>query len=232
MPATTDYLPTREADLLQWSANFDARITAGAASYGLTPAQATVYNGLHSAFQQAWQKANENLTRTPAAIQTKKDAKKALISGEGGIRELAGIVQEYPGTTDTERVELGLTVRAEPSPIPVPQEMPGLDIVSVTGRTVKIRIHDASSPSSRAKPDGVLGAGVYSFVGATPAESLDDWTYEGSTTKNIINIEFPASVPAGSKVWLSAYWFNPKVESGSPCEPVSTHIAGGLAAAV
>jgi len=29
MPATTDYLPTRESELLAWSNNFNARLVAG-----------------------------------------------------------------------------------------------------------------------------------------------------------------------------------------------------------
>ncbi len=232
MPATTDYLPTREADLVQWSTNFDARITASAANYGLTPAQATAYNALHTAFASAWQTANENITRTPPNIGAKNTAKEALIAGPGGIRELVGIVQEFPGTTRAERIELQITVRdTEPSPIPVPAVAPKLTIVSVNGRTVKIRLQDADSPGSRAKPAGVKGASVYSFVGATVPETIEEWKYEGSTTKNVVDVDFPVSVPAGSKVWLSANWSNPRLQAGPPCDPVQTTVGGGLAAA-
>jgi hypothetical protein len=232
MPATTDYLPTREADLQQWSETFDALITATPAAYGLTAAQAVAYAALHTGFSDAWRIANANATRTPSAIETKNTAKEALIRGPGGIRELAGIIQEFPGTTNTERTDLGLTVRdPDPSPIPAPTMAPGLDIVSVTGRTVRIRLHDAASPSSRAKPDGVKGASVYSFVGAAAPETIEGWKYEGSTTRTVVDVDFPATVSAGSKVWLAAYWTNPRLQSGPPCDPVATTVGGGLAAA-
>ena len=232
MPASLDYLPSREADLVTWSDNFNTLITATPTAYGLTAGQATAYTALHSAFVTAWEIANRPSLRTTPAIETKNTAKYNLISGPGGIHELAMIVQDFPGTTNTERADLGLTVRdADPSPIPPPTMSPGLDIVAVNGRTVKIRLHDAASPSSRAKPAGVKGASVYSYVGATPPESIDAWKYEGSTTKNVIDIDFPTTVAAGSKVWLAAYWTNPRLQSGPPCDPVATTVGGGLAAA-
>jgi len=232
MAATTDYLPAREADLLQWSTNFDTRINAGALNYGLTVPQAAAYTVLHDAFAAAYATANEPITRTPAAITTKNTAKNALIRGVGGIRELAAIVQAFPGTTDTERVELGLNVRdTEPTPIPPPSVAPGLSVSLVTGRTVKVRVFDALVPSSRSKPEGVLGASVYSYVGETAPVDIDSWKYEGSTTRTTIDVEFPATVANGSRVWLTAYWTNPRLESGPPCQPVSTNIAGGLAQA-
>lgn len=232
MPASLDYLPTREADLLQWSVNFNAHITADPTAYGLTLPQQAAYTVLHDAFAAAYTTANDNATRTPAAIQTKNTAKANLISGSNGIRELAGIIQAFPGTTDTERIELGLNVRdTEPTPIPPPSVAPGLSVLMVTGRTVKVRVFDALVPSSRSKPAGVKGASVYSYVGETAPVDIDSWKYEGSTTRTTFDVEFPATAPAGSTVWLTAYWTNPRLESGPACQPVSTNIAGGLAQA-
>lgn len=232
MTLTTDYLPRREADLVQWSANFIARVSTEFASVGLTGAQATAYGALHTSFVDAWTAANEPITRTPAAIQTKNTAKEALVRGPGGIRELVGIVQKFPGTTDTERVELGLTVRdTDPSPIPVPSAAPGLDVVSAVGRTVKVRLHNAESPTSRAKPAGVQGASLYSFVGEQAPEDIDAWKYEGSTTRTVFDVIFPADLPNGALVWLTAYWTNPRLEAGPPCNPVSVIVPGGVALA-
>ncbi len=35
------------------------------------------------------------------------------------------------------------------------------------------------------------------------------------------------SLPAGTKVFLSAFWFNNRKESGPACTPVSTLLQGG-----
>ncbi len=223
---STNFLPAREADLVTWSTNFDAKLRVSAVAFGLTAAQATAYTGLHDAFVDAYQTANNPDTRSPSNIVAKNTAKDALISY---ARELARIVQATPTVTDEQKAELGLTVRdSEPSPIPVPEFAPGIDVVSATGRTTKLRLHDAASPTRRGKPAGVAGASVYSFVGETAPADLEEWNFEANFTKTIIDIDFPAEVPNGSTVWFTAVWFNPRMETGPAATPVSTNLPGGL----
>jgi len=109
----TNFVPTREADLLAWSRNFDNLITATPTAYGLTAAQATAYTTLHTNFANALQLATEPSTRTPVAVRDKNIAKDALIDGPGGIRELARIVQATPTVTDGQREALGISPRTE-----------------------------------------------------------------------------------------------------------------------
>jgi hypothetical protein len=42
---------------------------------------------------------------------------------------------------------------------------------------------------------------------------------------------FPASVEAGSKVWLTAFWINPLAMSGPAATLLSTHLPRGAAMA-
>ncbi len=222
----TNYLPSREADLAAWSTNFNAKIVASPETYGLNALLAAGYTPLHTAYLAAYQAAQDNDTRTPSLIVTKRDAKAALTAK---ARELAMIVQAYPGTTDTMRSDLGLTVPdVEPTPVPPPSVAPGMDIVSVAGRTVRIRLHDPGSQSSRSKPAGVKGASIYTYVGASAPSDIESWKYEGSTTKLVIDVEFPPTIEPGATVWFTAYWTNGKFESGPPCQPLSTNVPGGL----
>jgi hypothetical protein len=46
-----------------------------------------------------------------------------------------------------------------------------------------------------------------------------------------ISVVFPASVAPGSKVWLTAFFFNPRALSGPAATPVSTYLPGGAAMA-
>jgi hypothetical protein len=226
MPATTDYLPSREADLVTWSLNFKTRITATPTAFGLVAAQATAYGTLHDAFVTAYNAANNDGTRTPSAIITKDDAKASL---EANARLLARIVQATPTVTNTQKSDLGLTVRdVSPAPVPPPAYAPDLDVVSVSGRTVRIRLHDSVSSTRRGRPVGVAGASVFSFVGAAPPVALADWKFEGNTTRTIIDVVFDDATPNGAAIWLTACWYNPRAQTGPTCTPVTTNVPGGL----
>jgi hypothetical protein len=218
--------PGREADLLNAALLFDTKITATPTAYGLVAAQATAFHALRQAFADAYAVAHDPLTRSPANIVAKDLAKKALLVN---FRQLVGIVQKFPGTTNFTRSELGIPQRAsEPSPIPPPATAPTLIVRSVTGRTVRIRLRAAASPDRRGKPDGAQGASLFSHVGATPPAALSDWTFEGNTSRTAaIDIEFPTDVPPGAVVWLTACWFNPRKQAGPACDPVQANLPGG-----
>jgi hypothetical protein len=217
--------PAAEAELVTWSNTFKTKITAAATTYGLTAAQATAYGTKHDAFVAAYNVAQDNETRSPANISTKNVAKASLIAE---IRMLAGVVQRWPNITNPLRIELGLPPRDfEPTPIPPPAAAPGIVIKSAQGRTVRIRLFDVANPTRRGKPAGVLGASVFSYVGASAPADLSDWKFEGNTGRTSVDVVFPATVASGAVVWLTAFWFNPRKQSGPACDPVSANLPGG-----
>jgi hypothetical protein len=222
--ASNGFLPRTDAGLLAWSANFSALITATPTAYGLTSAIATAYTALHTAYATALAACDPGV-RNKAAVLAKNDAREAL---KVQARFLAKLVQGTSTVTDSQKAELGLTVNAMPSPIPPPSAAPALDIVSVVGRTVKIRLHDADNAGKRGKPAGVAGATVFSAVGDDAPVTEDGWKFEGNTTRTEIDVVFPNSVAAGAKVWLLAFWRNERDQSGPPCAPVSTNVQFGL----
>ena len=214
-----DFVPTRDAQLATFSANFQTLVAANFASYGLTSAQSAAFTSVNSAWLAAYTAASNDGTRTPAAIMTKLEARRTMVQK---LRELARIVQAYPGTTNTMRTTLGLTVPSQRQPIPAPSQSPTIDVKTVVGRTITIRLHNNSA--SRGKPAGVDGAAVFSYVGSAPPANIDDWKFEGNTTRTLINVEFGSSIPAFSQVWLTAFWFNPRGQSGAACEPINTFL--------
>ena len=117
------------------------------------------------------------------------------------------------------------------TPIPVPSSAPDIDIVSVSGRSVKIRLHDAASPTRRGKPPLVSGAAVFSFVGATAPTDPAQWKFEGNMTRTVVNVVFPGTVAAGAQVWITAFWYNPRAQQGPGTPAVGTNLAGGAAMA-
>jgi hypothetical protein len=227
--ATTDFLPSREAELVTWVGTFKALITATPTSYGLTAGQATTYGTLATNFVTAYNLANADATRSPSNIVAKDDAKALLIAN---TRLLARIVQATPTVTAQQKSDLGLTVRdTQPSPIPPPATAPDIDIVSTVGSTVKLRLHPAGEPTRRGKPAGVAGAAVFSFVGAVAPTEESAWTFQGLTTRTTVDITFPGTVAPGAKVWFTAFWRNPRDQNGPAATPVTTNIPGGGAMA-
>jgi hypothetical protein len=221
--AGTSFLPSTDAALLAWSLNFNTLINATPTAFGLTAAQATSYGALHTAYSTALA-ACDKAIRTKSAVSTKNQAKVNL---KANARLLANLVNGTSTVTNAQKLSLGLTVKSKPSPVPVPSDAPGLDILSVNAWTVKIKLHDSSSSAKRGKPPGVTGASIFSFVGATPPNDMGSWTFQGNTGLTKIDVAFANTNAPGTKVWITAFWFNGSKQSGPACAPVSTNLQGG-----
>lgn len=226
---TRSYLPTREAELVTWVTNFDLKLKDDAVGYGLTVDQQAAYAAAFTAFTAAYQVANNPDTRSPTNIGIKNTKKQELIAL---TRELVDIAQASPVMDYDKRIALGISTRDnEPTPIPPPSEAPTIDVLSVEGWTLNIRLHDGSS-TKRAKPDGVAGALVFTYVGDVAPVDVSAWNYEGSASKTETKVIFPSTLAPGTKVWLTAAWVNGKVQTGPAAMPVSRLISGnGLAQA-
>ena len=231
MPVPT-FRPAREADLLRWSANFAARTSADPAAVGLTADQAAAFAVLHDAFEHAYRLATRPETNSKANIIAKNRAKQDLLYGPGGARALVNIVQACPAVTNDVRAQLALAIPdAEPTPVPRPDIAPDLSIVSTIGRRVRIRLHDQMSPDRCGRPVGVQGAVIVHFAGEAPPADPAQWTFNRLTSKMAFEVDLPATLPPGERVWLSAMWFNARKECGPAATPESTRIIDGVAKA-
>lgn len=219
------YLPNKDSELVLWSAHFSSAIDANPGAVGLVAGQSAAYATAQSQFAAALNAASNPETRTRGTVIGKNDAKKALIAL---TRELVRIIQAYPPVTNEQRADLGITVRdVEPSPVNPPTEPPVMEVGLAIGRILRMKLRSVDS-SRRGKPDGVAGATVLSYVGEEPPADISEWKFEGSTTRTNFEVEFPPTVPAGSRVWLTALWFSPRAQVGPACLPVSAYIAGGV----
>ena len=214
----TSFLPRKDADLLLWAQAFSSQITATPTAFGLVSGQATAFATLFSTFQTAMNVANNDSTRTRGSIAAKDDAARALRVSAGNLSK---IIEGTPSVTNQQKLNLGLNVRAMPSPKPVPAAAPVLEVVTVIGRLVKIRLHEVQSGSSRGRPANTNGATILSHVGAAAPSDISGWKFEGNTGKTINDIVFPADLAPGATVWLTAFWVGSRMESGPACNPVS-----------
>ena len=218
----------KDVDLLNWSTNVDTRLTASPATYGTTAAVATQYSAVHDPFVAAYNAliaAREAGTRSESLTSIKDAARTALLDF---ARPLYRTIQYNTAVTDAAKIELGITIPdVEPTPIPVPGFAPGLQVRSVNGRLVSIRLFDPANPERKRFPEGVKGAIVMSFIGATAPTNPSLYKMEGPTTTVDTSVLFPEGTAPGTQVWLTALFVNERMQMGPACTAVGTQINYG-----
>lgn len=213
----------RAADAVTGSAAFKALITSAPTDYGLVAAQATAYGTVDSALQTAYTTAMEPSTRTKGTIAGKNAALRAM---RASAINLAKIIYSTLTVTDQQLIDLGLLPRPTRTPVGPPNVAPVVEVGTVVGRLVDIRVH-AQGTERRGFPFGAKGANVYSFVGPTAPDDPRAYHFEGMTTRGITQIQFPNTVPGGATVWLSACWVSNRGATSPASAPMSFAIQGG-----
>ena len=216
-------LPPSDTGLLQWSQNVVGLITPVPASWGLVVGDVTAYTVLHDSYSTCLAACDPSVRNKPAVV-AKNQARSNLKLGAAVV---ANKIYASPLVSNSMKTEIGMPPRQTPAPIPPPAVAPGLDVLSVDAWTVRIRLHDATSSAQRGKTPGAIGASVFSFVGAVAPVDLGAWKFEGSTGLTKLDVTFANTLAGGTKVWLSAFWFNGRKQSGPPCTPVPATIQGG-----
>ena len=216
------FLPRREVDLLLWSRNYDQLTNETPEAYGLTVEQCAHYSVLHAQFEETYKTARQPDTNSRSATAGKNTARDALIAEAKG---LVAIVQAFPGTTDAMRSALGLRIRdANPSPIPPPDSPPILTVLYCLGRRARLRLlqHDVSG--RRGKPAGALGATILIYAGTHPPADPYEWRFAMNASRPEFDLVFPWSIPPGAKVWITAMWFNARMQTSEPAAERSVYV--------
>ena len=225
--AGTSWLPLTLQDLRQFCESWLSTITPVPANFGLAASDVTLLTAQLTNYQTALATSEEPSTRTSPAVAATRTAKAVLINTMRSQHR-----KVMAANLSDERLEqLGLQPRNMPTPIPAPAMKPTINIVSRDENTVRIKFTDPTDPNRRGRPPGVDGVAVFSFIGDEAPTTEAGWKFEGNTTRMSISVVFPATVEPGSKVWLTAFFFNPRALSGPAATPVSTYLPGGAAMA-
>jgi hypothetical protein len=223
-----EFLPDRDSELVTYTNQFSALLTSSPTTFGVSLGQAADFASVNSAWVAAYNASVAQETRGPAATFAKKNAKRDMLEK---LRELAGFIRENPAVTPENKFALGLHEQdPEPSPVPVPDFAPAIEFVSIEGTSMIVRLWDTQNPDNRGKPNGVYGAAVFTAVAAAPPPlgDMSQWQFRGNTSKTKVAIDFPADIAPGSTVWVTAYWFNTRLDSGPSALPVSRNLPGTL----
>ena len=213
-----------DTELYEGSINFAALVNETPGTFGLTVQQTTAYAALNAAYAAAYIAARNPETRTQGRVATKNAAREPL---RAAASDLAKIIDGTPSVSAEQKINLGLAVRRVPSPVPPPKSAPDVDVLGVSGRTAKVRLHDAAG-NRRGRAPGATGASVLVYVGPTPPSDPSLWTFNGTTGKTVVDVSFDPDVPAGATVWFTACWLGTRMQAGPMANPVSANLPGGL----
>jgi hypothetical protein len=217
MPTTKP--PLKEAELVTFTGDFLHTLqTKPAGTFPVDAARIAEYVTTRNNFLAAYATASNPNTRTKPSVEAKNVAKAKLIRS---TRSIIDVCQSWPQMTNELRFELGINERGKkPEPGPIPGK-PIVKVVAIDERDVTITIE--SSKGVRAKPKGVNGASVMVAYGAKP-ESIQGWTFKELVGKSKATITLDA-VETACTVWITAFWFNGRKQTGQAATPVSVNLS-------
>jgi len=212
-----------DARVVAGSANFAALVGASPSSYGIPEWRAARYVALDADLQSKYRAATTPETRSPVAVAEKTVALKAV---QREATNLARIAYATAGVDDARLMTLGLRPRPVRRPRAPAMEPPVVDVISVVGRIVKLRVRPPSGHGASKSP-ATLGANVFSFVGPQPPSDPLQYHFDGLATRRTYEIVFGDEVASGSTAWVSAGWVSRRGVRGMACAPVQLTITGG-----
>jgi hypothetical protein len=107
--------------------------------------------------------------------------------------------------------------------------MQRLQVLGVSGRTVRVRLCDAVAAENRGKPRGVASVVILSAVADRPPVGTAGWTLHATSGRTRVDLTFGADVSPGTKVWVTAAWVNARGRGpGAAPAPAIIGIAGPL----
>jgi hypothetical protein len=216
----SDYIPGPDGSFDAWQVNFTSYVSANTAALGLLPADVTPLTDAQTAWTPAY---SGHMTAAAAAASARqaKDDERAVF--EGAIRPLVKRLQASATVTDAQRLAMGITVRdASPTPVGPPTTRPVANIDTSERLRHTVHFTDEASPTSKAKPAGVMGCEVWVKVGEPPSVP-SELTFLALDTRTPYVADY-ASTDAGQSAHYMLRWVNSRGEKGPWSQTVSATI--------
>lgn len=219
------YHPRSDPEFLAWGEQFNDYLQAHFSELGLSPGDVLGLNAdliSYSAAQEALVRAR---AEAAAAVEANTRARRRF---EAAMRKSVRRIQTYPGTTDTHRANLGITVPdPERTPIGPPTTRPLVKIDFSKRLLHRIAFVDERTPTRRARPPGVMGADVWVKVTAPaepPPTDVGDLTFLFLSSRTPAVAEY-GGADAGKTAHYMLRWLNRRGEPGPWSETASATIA-------
>ena len=161
-----DYIPRPDGDFSAWANNYNVAVHKFWEAQGLDPTDLKPLEEAIAAWNKDYAAHVSAQAKAEAAFAAKRQARHGVPGGpvalEPEARRIAAFIQTYPATTDADRATIGIRVRVEGGPpSPTPTTRPLARVQSGNRLTHTLRFSDESTPTRKAKPNGVQGAEVW-----------------------------------------------------------------------
>lgn len=167
----TDYIPATKAGRLAWLTNFSTLITATPAAFGLTAPDAVIIAAQKNAYDAAYTASVDPATRTAVTVATEQTA---WATAEAIVRPYAVQISLDAGVTVGNKTAVGVTNRkTDRTPTPPPTDYPVLAALPSVPGQAKFEYRAAGTPTTKAKPPGVIGVETRYSIGTVPAIDAD-----------------------------------------------------------
>ena len=217
-----DYIPGGDAAFNAWLDNFITYATANEVALGLAVGDLTPVTTAKTAWNAAYT-ANISAQQTArSATQQKNTDRTAVVSL---VRALVGQLQASASVDDTERAALGITVPdTEPTPTGPPTSSPIATVDCRQRLQHSIDFMDEATPTSKAKPPGVMGAEIWVKVDDPPPVDPDtDLRFLALDTRTPYLAQY-SGADGGKRAHYMLRWVNGTGEKGPWSETVSVTI--------
>jgi hypothetical protein len=220
-----DFIPPSDAEFDSWQINHLVYLNANLAALGLIALDTDVT--ADNAGQTAWTPAYAAHIAAQAAAEAARAAKDtARVNFEIALRRLVGRLQRSTSVSDAERQALGITVRDTiPTPVPIPTTKPVLTPDTSARLRITIGFADEGTPTSKAKPFGVVGCELWMKIGGAPPVDLTECEFIALDNRTPKTVEFEGS-DANKTVHFIGRWQNSRGEKGPLSETVSATVTG------
>lgn len=217
----TDYIPQGDADFDVWQQNFYAYVNAHLPELGLSAADLAPL----TASQANWQTAySSHISAQAQAYGARQGKDTARDDFESLTRQFVRRVQSLPGVTDAQRAQMSITVPRERSATGAPQTRPVTSVNTEQRLRHTVNFVDETTPTSRARPEGVTGCEIWNRVGDAPT-GPSQMTYLGTDTRTPYVAEYDEQ-DAGRTAYYMLRWINSKGETGPWSQTISATITG------
>src|SRR5688500_15978912 len=136
-----DFYPRPEADIVKWTSNFSSRILRDPQRFALTEGQAAAYAERQAAFATAYRAAKTRRAKSDTSATVTKEFARVILEAE--TRKLVNLIRASKSVCVDDKLKLGIRMLNGPKRrIKRPDNTPGLEILSVDGRTLQVRLID------------------------------------------------------------------------------------------
>lgn len=205
------YIPTKDAELIQWGRNYSTLLSEDPARYGLAAPDALIVQTQFDIFNAAYELAVDYATRTKVTVADKDGEKLTFLQL---ARQYAAIIRANAGVSDEDKTALGLHIPdPTPTPIPPPTTYPLVAILLAGFGEMQLFIADQLTPDLKAKPAGVAGCLLFRKFAATRPADMTGALLHAVITRADTVLD-TSDVPSGNFVAFQGQWFNKKGQIG------------------